>query len=94
MYVVSFFTDKMSSRDRSPVNQQGRSRRVSDSYDEQRNPEVNESRPLLVSRKSSKQVTVCTLCGLCRGIRTVPKSSLLSLDRRAEVHTFLTSFLY
>jgi len=41
--------------------------------------EVNSNTPLLLSSVGpSKKIRICTLCGRYEGLRSVPKSSLLS----------------
>ena len=67
----------MSSGLGSSANRQGRVGTSSETYTVNN---YDESRTLLPSNKSSKKVRVCTLCGLCKGLRPIPKSSLLSFD--------------
>jgi len=71
----------MSSRSSSGGNRRDRMRTSSVvyPYEDQTISEYDETRPLsLNSSRLSKKIRVCTLCGKCKGVRTVPKSSRLS----------------
>lgn len=79
----------MSSNSRSLINGQARLRTSSVvyPYDDQSVSEIDETRPLTSRNRSAKKVRICTCCGQCKGLRTVPKSSRLSFSLKKKRET-------